>query len=133
MSKRDALIETLTSLLNEKHDTSLTVDQVENWVGSDTSESGIQDHIHELKFSPESAVTPDDVMELWDETNDEDIQQYNHAYDLNIEVISTCCNASDVTGAALKRAFQKKLDSMTDEAFLIEANCFDTFEVDANS
>ena len=133
MSKRDALIKTLMSLLNETHDTSLTFEQVENWVGSDTSESGIQDHIYDFKFSPESAVTPDDVMELWDEASDEVLQRYNHAYDLNIEIISSCCNASDVTGAALKQAFQKKLDSMTDEEFRKEANRFDTFEVEINS
>ena len=64
MTKRDNAIQRLTDALNERHNTSLTVKQVENWLSPDTPTCAIEQNIAEVKYEPQLAVTPQDILEL---------------------------------------------------------------------
>lgn len=64
---RAKLIQTLTNTMNTNYNSTLTLEQVEHWVGSDTDNETINEYVVELDDSPETAVTPDDVLSLWDE------------------------------------------------------------------
>lgn len=66
MTKRDNAIESMTLELNAQHNTSLTVSQVDNWIGSDTPVNEVIDLCYEVINEMECAVTPDNIMELWD-------------------------------------------------------------------
>lgn len=54
--------------------------------------------------------------------------KFNHAFDLNVEIVSTCENGSDVTGAMLKEKYLALINSLSDEDFRAECNLFDTFK-----
>ncbi|MGP5159860.1 hypothetical protein [Pseudoalteromonas prydzensis] len=63
---RAQLIQMLTNSMNVYYNSALTLEQVECWVGSDADNKTIEEFVVELDDSPETAVTPDDVISLWD-------------------------------------------------------------------
>lgn len=65
MDSRATEIQQLRTALNEKHNTQLTDEQIENWVGSDTPTAHIPDLYHEVKNNDPMALTPEDVLSLW--------------------------------------------------------------------
>lgn len=67
MSKRTALINQLKDTINEHSGSSLSLEQVEHWVGSDASESEIDEHISDFRYEPDNAVTPEDILSLWED------------------------------------------------------------------
>lgn len=67
MSKRTALINQLKDTINEHNGSSLSLAQVEHWVGSDASESEIDEHISDFRYEPDNAVTPEDILSLWED------------------------------------------------------------------
>lgn len=66
MGQRDSLVKTLTNAINAHWTVMLTFEQVENWVGCDASNEQISEYIADFSSNPEAAVTPSDVLWLWD-------------------------------------------------------------------
>lgn len=64
---RTQLIQNLTNTMNVHYNSNLTFKQVEHWVGCDADKETIKQYIVEFDDSPKTAVTPDDVLSLWDE------------------------------------------------------------------
>lgn len=64
---REQLIQNLTNSMNSHYNSSLTFEQVDHWVGSDTKNETIEEYIDEVIDSPETSVTPDDVLSLWED------------------------------------------------------------------
>ncbi len=62
---REQLIQNLTNSMNSYYNSNLTFEQVDHWVGSDTKNETIEEYIDEVIDSPETSVTPDDVLSLW--------------------------------------------------------------------
>ena len=61
------LIKLLTEAMNNRYGSTLTNEQVENWVGCDAKECEIVSYRDEVICNSPHAVTPKDVLELWDE------------------------------------------------------------------
>lgn len=72
MNEYDRNITQLREALNERHNSRLTDEQVANWVGSDTPASEIKDYYYEVKNNDANALTPEDVLDLWDDIEDFD-------------------------------------------------------------
>ena len=68
MSKRTALINQLKDTINKHHGSSLSIEQVEHWVGSDASIETIDEYTSEVDAGDDTAVTPSDVTSLWEES-----------------------------------------------------------------
>lgn len=68
MSERDNAIKRLTLAINANHKCDLTNEQVEHWIGSDTSITTIIDDCHDTESAkPGEGINPDDVLSLWDD------------------------------------------------------------------
>ena len=67
MEARTANIQQLRTSLNEKHNSQLTDAQVEHWIGSDTPTSDIKDLYYEVVNNTSSALSPEDVLDLWED------------------------------------------------------------------
>jgi len=63
---RHQLIEKLTNAMNANYKTQLTEHQVDFWVGDHDHEL-IKGFIAEVESSDESALTPEDILSLWEE------------------------------------------------------------------
>ena len=67
MSNRANLIQQLTDGMNKRYNSELTTEQVEHWVGSDANNDTIYEYIEEVVSGDDSAVTPDDIISLWND------------------------------------------------------------------
>jgi hypothetical protein len=66
LTERFNNITRLQEEINKQHKSNLTFEQVDHWVGSDTSLTSIIDTYYEVKISEgKEGVTPDDVLSLW--------------------------------------------------------------------
>lgn len=56
--------------------------------------------------------------------------QWSHTFtfDSSFEVLSTCEHASDVRGAAIRKALQARLNSLTDAGLVEACSCSETVE-----
>ena len=67
VSKKDKLIVTLTNKVNSHFNSELRVEQVAHWVGSNASEEQIEEYIADFTHDIDKALTPDDVLDLWED------------------------------------------------------------------
>lgn len=56
------------------------------------------------------------------------MKRYNHTYDFAVEVVSNSLDAEDVTGAMLRVALLKRINSLSDAELEEACGCFDSFE-----
>lgn len=67
MSERDDIISKLRHALNNKHNATLTDDQVKIWVGIDITPTFIKDLYHQVINNRQNAITAQDVIDVWKE------------------------------------------------------------------
>lgn len=54
--------------------------------------------------------------------------QWSHTFEISFDVLSECEHSSDVQGAALRKALQARLDSLTDAGLVETCSCSETAE-----
>ncbi|MCK8103117.1 hypothetical protein [Pseudoalteromonas sp. 2CM36K] len=59
---RNQAIEKLVTAINDEHRSSLTFEQVSNWLGEDATVKDIETHIFEIEIISYEAVQPIDIL-----------------------------------------------------------------------
>lgn len=67
-TKREELIESLRTAINKKHNTQLTYEQVEAWVGNDDECYTIKTYIDEVETYSSNEVTPSEIIEYYEDS-----------------------------------------------------------------
>lgn len=69
-SVREKAIRKLTHNLNKEHNTDLSYEQVEFWVGSDATVDAINLYAYEVEITSFEAVQPNDIISFWNDSQD---------------------------------------------------------------